>query len=119
MRFGQANNVPVIIVSSGMEPLIRAVLGSLLGEETAKEIEIIANDVHFTDEAQVGETWEIVFRFVVLLRSCSAACIHSTEQVDPWPAVVQASRIALWTRQVQGYPSLCRPSLQAYPLFHG
>lgn len=45
-----------------MEPLIRAVLGKLLGEEEAKVIEIIANDVKLTDEAGVGETWEIVFR---------------------------------------------------------
>lgn len=45
-----------------MEPLIRAVLGRLIGEEEAQKIEIIANGVRFTDEAQKGETWEIVFR---------------------------------------------------------
>lgn len=60
----KAHGVPIIIVSSGMEPLIRAVLSGLLGEEEAKTMEIIANDVKFTDEAQKGETWEIVFRWV-------------------------------------------------------
>lgn len=54
--------IPVVIVSSGMAPIIRAVLERLIGEKEAKEIEIIANDVKFTDAAGVGETWEIVFR---------------------------------------------------------
>ena len=54
--------IPVIIVSSGMEPIIRAVLERLIGEEEAGKIEIIANDVKFTDEGKKGETWEIVFR---------------------------------------------------------
>ncbi|KAL7412702.1 HAD-like domain-containing protein [Mrakia frigida] len=61
-EYCKANGIPVIIVSSGMEPLIRAVLGRLIGEEEAQKIEIIANGVKFTDEAQKGETWEIVFR---------------------------------------------------------
>ncbi|CED85183.1 -diketo-5-methylthio-1-phosphopentane phosphatase [Phaffia rhodozyma] len=56
------NKIPVIIVSSGMTPLIRAVLSNLIGEEEASKIEIIANDVKFTDEKQQGDTWEIVFR---------------------------------------------------------
>lgn len=55
-------DIPVIIVSSGMAPLIRAMLGVLIGEEDARLIEIIANDVKFTDAAGTGETWEIVFR---------------------------------------------------------
>ncbi|ORY35729.1 HAD-like domain-containing protein [Naematelia encephala] len=58
----KANNVPVIIVSSGMEPNIRAVLSTLLSPEEALKIEIIANDVKFTDPAHTGETWEIVYR---------------------------------------------------------
>ena len=54
--------IPLIIVSSGMEPIIRAVLERLIGKEEAEKIEIIANDVKFTDENKVGETWDIVFR---------------------------------------------------------
>lgn len=55
------NGVPVIIVSSGMAPIIRAVLENLMGDEAAN-IEIIANDVRYTDPEQKGDTWEIVFR---------------------------------------------------------
>ncbi len=47
---------------SGMEPIIRAVLTNLLSEAEAAEIDIIANDVEFTDLEKVGKTWEIVYR---------------------------------------------------------
>lgn len=56
------NGVPVIIVSSGMAPIIRAVLTKLMSEEEAAEIPIIANDVRFTDPEQKGDTWEIIYR---------------------------------------------------------
>ncbi|KAF7764060.1 hypothetical protein Agabi119p4_8597 [Agaricus bisporus var. burnettii] len=51
-------DIPVIIVSSGMAPLIRAVLSNLLGEEAANDIEIISNDV----TVQPDGKWEIKFR---------------------------------------------------------
>ncbi|KAF9444921.1 hypothetical protein P691DRAFT_711132 [Macrolepiota fuliginosa MF-IS2] len=51
-------DIPVIIVSSGMAPLIRAVLSNLLGEEASNEIEIIANDVNVQPDGK----WEIKFR---------------------------------------------------------
>ncbi|KAJ7599585.1 HAD-like domain-containing protein [Mycena floridula] len=54
----KANDVPVIIVSSGMAPTIRAVLSSLVGDENAAEIDIIANDV----EIYADGRWEIKFR---------------------------------------------------------
>ncbi|TFK73412.1 hypothetical protein BDN72DRAFT_886870 [Pluteus cervinus] len=54
----KANDVPVIIVSSGMAPLIRAILANLIGEESANEIEIIANDVAINDNG----TWAIQYR---------------------------------------------------------
>lgn len=41
-----------------MAPLIRAVLSKLIGDEEAKEIEIIANDATVRDDG----TWEIQFR---------------------------------------------------------
>ncbi|KXN84910.1 Pdp3-interacting factor 1 [Leucoagaricus sp. SymC.cos] len=50
-------DIPVILVSSGMAPLIRAVLSNLLGKE-ANEIEIIANDVTVEPNGQ----WEIKYR---------------------------------------------------------
>lgn len=61
-EYCQQRDIPVIIVSSGMAPLIRAVLANLIGEENAAQISIIANHVKFTDAAGTGETWEIVFR---------------------------------------------------------
>lgn len=45
-----------------MAPIIRGVLSTLLGQEEADQIEIIANDVLFTDPAKTGETWEIIYR---------------------------------------------------------
>ncbi|KJA17613.1 hypothetical protein HYPSUDRAFT_70606 [Hypholoma sublateritium FD-334 SS-4] len=52
------NDVPVIIVSSGMAPLIRAVLSNLIGDADAADIEIIANDVYVFPDGK----WEIQFR---------------------------------------------------------
>lgn len=43
---------------SGMEPLIRAVLSNLIGEEDSKTIEIIANDVKIESDL----SWNIQFR---------------------------------------------------------
>jgi len=54
----KATDIPVIIVSSGMAPLIRAVLSNLLGEAAADEIEIIANDVDIRSDGK----WEIEYR---------------------------------------------------------
>jgi len=54
----KANDVPVIIVSSGMAPLIRAVLSNLLGQTAADEIEIIANDAIVHSDGK----WEIKYR---------------------------------------------------------
>jgi 2-hydroxy-3-keto-5-methylthiopentenyl-1-phosphate phosphatase len=43
---------------SGMAPLIRAVLSKLIGDEEAKNIEIVANDV----EVNADGSWEIKYR---------------------------------------------------------
>jgi 2-hydroxy-3-keto-5-methylthiopentenyl-1-phosphate phosphatase len=48
-----------------MAPLIRHVLGNLIGDAEAAEIEIIANDVRFTTpegSAQKHNGWEVVWR---------------------------------------------------------
>ena len=45
-----------------MAPIIRAVLTNLISAEEASSINIIANDVEYTDEAQEGKTWKIVYR---------------------------------------------------------
>jgi len=61
-HWATANDVPVIVLSSGMVPNIRALLAHLLGPE-ADGIEIVANDVRdrpgMTRDQEGG--WEIVF----------------------------------------------------------
>lgn len=57
----RSQNIPFIIVSSGMQPTIYAVLEHLLGDD-AKNIEIISNDVKYLDPEQKGTSWEIVWR---------------------------------------------------------
>ena len=41
-----------------MAPIIRAVLSALIGEEDAKDIEIVSNDVDIHEDG----TWEIKYR---------------------------------------------------------
>lgn len=52
----QTQNIPVIVLSSGMEPIIRQLLVDLVGP-SAKEIEIISNQVHIMDDG----SWDIVY----------------------------------------------------------
>lgn len=55
----KSNSIPVIILSGGMEPIVRALLEKLMGEETAGEIEIISNHVKLNEETG---GWEIEYR---------------------------------------------------------
>ncbi|KAI0692896.1 HAD-like domain-containing protein [Cytidiella melzeri] len=57
-EFCKANDIPVVIISSGMAPLIRSVLSNLIGDEEAQKIEIVANDADINDDG----TWEIKYR---------------------------------------------------------
>lgn len=51
------NNVPVIILSSGMEPIIRALLAKLIGPK-AEAIPIVSNGVEISPDG----SWQIIFR---------------------------------------------------------
>ena len=51
------NNVPIIILSSGMEPMIRALLAKLIGPKAAS-IPITSNGVQTFPDG----SWKIVFR---------------------------------------------------------
>ncbi|KAE9967170.1 hypothetical protein BLS_006531 [Venturia inaequalis] len=63
LQYARANNIPTVVLSSGMEPIIKALLKNLVGEELSKDIQVIANSV----AARPGKTleeengWEIVF----------------------------------------------------------
>lgn len=54
----KANKIPVVIVSSGMVPIIRAIMENLVGVEAASEIDIIANEVEYLENGR----WTIKFR---------------------------------------------------------
>jgi len=56
-QYCKSQDIPVIIVSSGMEPLIRAILSNLVGDD-ANDIEIISNSV----ETHEDGSWNIKYR---------------------------------------------------------
>ncbi|EJU02333.1 hypothetical protein DACRYDRAFT_22010 [Dacryopinax primogenitus] len=58
-RWCKAHAVPVVIVSSGMEPTLRGVLSTLLGDDEASEIDVICNSVVVEDG---GKKWDIQYR---------------------------------------------------------
>lgn len=55
-------NVPVVVLSSGMEPIIRALLVHLVGEK-AEKIQIVSNQVAPREGKTINEIggWEIIF----------------------------------------------------------
>lgn len=54
----EAQGIPVVVVSSGMKPIIRALLKELVGEDAVQNIEIISNDVEVKEDG----LWHIVYR---------------------------------------------------------
>lgn len=58
-QWATLNNIPIIIVSSGMKPVIHALLVNLLGPEAADNIEIISNDTIVNEK---DGSWDIVYR---------------------------------------------------------
>ncbi|EMD32203.1 hypothetical protein CERSUDRAFT_88125 [Gelatoporia subvermispora B] len=57
-QYCKEHDIPVVIISSGMAPLIRAVLSNLIGDEEAKNIEIVSNEVDVYPDGK----WEIKYR---------------------------------------------------------
>lgn len=55
----ESKGIPVIVVSSGMTPIIHALLKDLVGPEAVKNIEIISNGVDINEET--GK-WKIVYK---------------------------------------------------------
>lgn len=57
------NNVPIVILSGGMEPVIRALLDKLLGKDSW-DIQIVSNDVRPRDGLTINDKggWRIEFR---------------------------------------------------------
>jgi len=60
--WARQNNVPIVVLSSGMEPIIRALLRHLVGE-SAEDIQIVSNNVASRDGRDINSEggWKIVF----------------------------------------------------------
>ncbi len=62
--WARENNVPVVVLSGGMQPIIRSLLAHLIGEDEVKTLPILSNDV----APRPGKTlkdeggWEIAYR---------------------------------------------------------
>lgn len=58
-----ANNVPVVVLSSGMEPIIKALLEKLVGPEASK-MQVLGNFVGAREGKDINEEggWQILFR---------------------------------------------------------
>ncbi|KAL6938155.1 hypothetical protein ACO0RG_004695 [Hanseniaspora osmophila] len=59
-QYCEKNDIPLIIISSGMKPIIRSLLGKLIGEEKANKIPIMSNDVKI--DPKDNSKWEIVYK---------------------------------------------------------
>lgn len=65
-HWAKTSNIPVIILSGGLRPLILALLTKLLGPEEAAAVELISNDVEFTGDDNKKESdgqrnWKVTF----------------------------------------------------------
>jgi len=60
--WSRQNNVPVVVLSSGMVPIIRALLVHLVGKD-AEDIQIVSNDVAPREGKNINEEggWKIAF----------------------------------------------------------
>lgn len=57
-QYCHGKGIPVVVVSSGMTPIISALLGQLLGKEALRNIDIISNNVRENPDG----SWDIVYR---------------------------------------------------------
>ncbi|KIX08453.1 uncharacterized protein Z518_03109 [Rhinocladiella mackenziei CBS 650.93] len=65
MVWARANDVPVIVLSSGMVPVIETLLNHLLGEDLMSDIEIVANETQLRapgNSLDKADGWTIKFR---------------------------------------------------------
>ena len=57
-EWAEQNNVPIIVVSSGMRPIIKQLLGKLVGKEAVEKIQIISNEVEIAE----NQDWKIIYK---------------------------------------------------------
>lgn len=58
LRWCKASRIPIYVISSGMKPIINALLEKLIGNDVADYVKIIANDVAIGE----GNSWHIIYR---------------------------------------------------------
>ncbi|AEO66309.1 uncharacterized protein THITE_2114324 [Thermothielavioides terrestris NRRL 8126] len=62
-EWARENNVPIVVLSGGMEPIIRALLAHLLGQEAADSLQIVSNNVAPRNGKSINDVggWQIVY----------------------------------------------------------
>ncbi|KAJ4289522.1 hypothetical protein N0V88_007005 [Collariella sp. IMI 366227] len=62
-EWAKENNVPIVVLSGGMEPVIRALLAHMLGQEAADEMQIVSNGVAAREGMNINQPggWQIVY----------------------------------------------------------
>jgi 2,3-diketo-5-methylthio-1-phosphopentane phosphatase len=63
LQYANSINMPVVVLSGGMEPIIKALLTKLVGEELSKDIYVIGNNVGVRPGKTLEDVggWEIAF----------------------------------------------------------
>jgi 2-hydroxy-3-keto-5-methylthiopentenyl-1-phosphate phosphatase len=102
------NKIPTVVVSSGMEPIIRAILKKLIGANHDK-IDIISNDVEARPGKSINQEggWQIKFHDE---RSVKAVLLASIGALLTFPQ-------RLRPRQVIVHPTI-RPPAQGQASYH-
>ncbi|GIJ81803.1 hypothetical protein Asppvi_000306 [Aspergillus pseudoviridinutans] len=61
--WAEENNVPIVVLSSGMKPIISALFESLLGHKPRSHLHIVSNDVESRDGKDINTTggWQIKY----------------------------------------------------------
>lgn len=113
-EWAKANNVPIVVLSSGMIPIISALLENLLGHKP-EDLHIVANDVVSRDGKDINSEagWEIQFhddRYIcsqVLQCKDHQELIRLSQSFRPRQVLGdQAVRCAAHRRTP--YPAVCR-----------
>ncbi|CCG82585.1 Uncharacterized phosphatase C823.14 [Taphrina deformans PYCC 5710] len=78
-----SKDIPVVVLSSGMQPIIRALLTKLIGP-TADKIDIISNDVDIHEDG----SWDIVFHDESHFGHDKSLAIKPYKALSPRPTMV-------------------------------